>query len=192
MTQRWVTIVLGAAVVALAVLLAYRSAPQAGGAHGAVDAGPTDAAAASTAAAAVADADLLTAPTFSFDGGLSLGDMVALDVPMEGGAQLPDKAPRSVRFGVVLVTFQGAQGASSLARSKADALTLATKLAEDAKKDFHGAVQRGDNGSMDDAGRMPRGALEPATEYALFTLPVGSVSDPVETPRGYWIVKRLE
>jgi len=34
--------------------------------------------------------------------------------------------------------------------------------------------------------------LEPAVEYAIFTLPVGSVSDPLETPRGYWIVKRTE
>jgi parvulin-like peptidyl-prolyl isomerase len=39
---------------------------------------------------------------------------------------------------------------------------------------------------------MPRGVLEPALEYTLFTLPVGGVSDPLETPRGYWIAKRTE
>jgi parvulin-like peptidyl-prolyl isomerase len=53
-------------------------------------------------------------------------------------------------------------------------------------------VVRGDNGSSDDVGRIPRGVLEPATEYMLFTMPVGSVSDPIETPRGYWIAKRTE
>jgi parvulin-like peptidyl-prolyl isomerase len=45
---------------------------------------------------------------------------------------------------------------------------------------------------MEDAGRIPRGVLEPAAEYALFTLSPGAVSDPVETPRGFWIVKRIE
>ena len=46
--------------------------------------------------------------------------------------------------------------------------------------------------TSDDIGRMPRGVLEPAVEYTLFTLPVGAVSDPLETPRGYWIAKRTE
>jgi hypothetical protein len=36
------------------------------------------------------------------------------------------------------------------------------------------------------------GILEPAPEYVLFTLGVGAVGGPVDTPRGYWIVKRLE
>jgi hypothetical protein len=187
-TERWVTIVLGAAAVALAVLLAYRSAPQ----KAESDAG-TDAGATATASSSAPDASELALPSISLDASLlGSSDLSMNDDRPDGAPRLPDKAPRAVRFGVVLVTFQGAQGASSLARSKADALSLATKLAEDARKDFHGAVQRGDSGSMDDAGRMPRGALEPATEYALFTLPVGGVSDPIETPRGYWVVKRLE
>jgi len=184
--QRWVTLVLGAAAVALAVLIAYRSAPQKTASDAGVEAGP-----AASASAATPDADL--ALSASSDASvLSLTDLLAPDDRGDSGMRLPDKAPRSVRFAVVLVTYQGAQGASSMARSKTDALSLATRLAEDAKKDFHGAVQRGDSGSMDDAGRMPRGALEPAAEYALFTLPVGGVSDPIETPRGYWIVKRTE
>jgi parvulin-like peptidyl-prolyl isomerase len=36
------------------------------------------------------------------------------------------------------------------------------------------------------------GILEPLAEYVLFSLPVDGVGGPVETPRGYWIVKRLE
>jgi hypothetical protein len=40
---------------------------------------------------------------------------------------------------------------------------------------------------------MPRGMLEPYIEYILFSLPKGAVcSEPIDTPRGYWIVKRLD
>jgi PPIC-type PPIASE domain len=105
---------------------------------------------------------------------------------------LPEKAPRTVHFGVVLVSYSGAQGAPATARGKEAAIELVQKLAAEAKTDFHLAVSHGDAGSSDDVGRVPRGVLELAPEYALFTLPAGGVSDPVETPRGFWIVKRLD
>lgn len=105
---------------------------------------------------------------------------------------LPEGAPKSVRVGVVMITYAGAQGAPGNARSKADAFDLATKLAADAKSDFHGAVRRGDDGSADDVGRIPRGVLELAVEYSIFTLPVGQIGGPIDTPRGFWIVKRIE
>ena len=105
---------------------------------------------------------------------------------------LPPDAPRTVRFGVVLVSYAGAEDAPRGARSKKDALELAEKLAAQAKTDFHAAVRRGDDGSMDDVGSMQRGYIEPAPEYELFTLPVGGVSDPVDTPRGFWIIKRIQ
>lgn len=116
----------------------------------------------------------------------------------DGGAvpSLPDKAPQKVRFGVVLVAYRGAQSTASdgppSARSKKEALELAQKLAVDAQSDFHGAVGRGDPGSNDDLGRVPRGVLEPAPEYVLFTMPAGTVSEPIDTPRGFWIVKRID
>jgi hypothetical protein len=90
------------------------------------------------------------------------------------------------------MTFAGTQGAPPGARSKSEALGLAQKLATDAKTDFHAAVVRGDGGSTDDVGHIPRGVLELGTEYVAFTIAVGSVSDPLETPRGYWIIKRLD
>ena len=34
--------------------------------------------------------------------------------------------------------------------------------------------------------------LELGVEYALFTLAPGQVSEPVDTPRGFWIMKRIE
>jgi hypothetical protein len=98
--------------------------------------------------------------------------------------------PKAVRFGVVLVAYAGAEDAPRGARTKHDALELAQKLASQAKTDFHAAVRRGDEGSADDVGSMRRGVLEPAPEFVLFSLPQGGVSDPIDTPRGYWIIKR--
>jgi hypothetical protein len=104
---------------------------------------------------------------------------------------LPDTAPQAVRFGVIQFSYQGAQFAADAARSKEQAKQRALAAVEEAKKDFAAAVARGDQGSRADAGRIPRGILEPAAEYVLFTLPKGEVaSQPVETPRGYWIVRR--
>jgi hypothetical protein len=105
---------------------------------------------------------------------------------------LPEGTPKQVRIGVVIVAYAGAQGTTPGSRSKKEALEVATKLAADAKTDFHGAVLRGDSGSADDVGHIPRGVLELGTEYVVFTMPVGTISDLLETPRGYWIVKRLD
>jgi hypothetical protein len=103
---------------------------------------------------------------------------------------LPPGTPKIVRFGVVLVAYAGAEDAPRGARTKHDALELAQKLSAQAKTDFHAAVRRGDEGSSDDVGSMRHGVLEPAPEYVLFSLPQGGVSDPIDTPRGYWIIKR--
>lgn len=106
--------------------------------------------------------------------------------------QLPADAPRQVGFGVVLVEYRGAQGASKAARTRAEAAAKAEELRALADKDFASAVKSGDKGSMDNAGSMPRGILEPGPERVLFGLRVGEVGGPVDTPRGYWVVKRLE
>jgi hypothetical protein len=127
------------------------------------------------------------------DGGALLVPDIRSDLPgFDDGGVLSDKAPKSVRFGVVLVQWAGAQGAPANARSQREALALANDLAEEAKKDFPATVKKGDSGSTGDAGRMHKGILEPGPERVLFSLPVGEVGGPVETPRGYWIVKRLE
>jgi parvulin-like peptidyl-prolyl isomerase len=105
--------------------------------------------------------------------------------------ELPANAPKEVSFGVVQVTYQGAQSAPKDARSKADAKAKASALAQEAKQDFAAAVSKGDRGSTGDAGRVPRDVLEPVVEYLLFTLPKGEVyPEPIDTPRGYWIIRR--
>jgi hypothetical protein len=144
----------------------------------------------------------------SDDGGAYLlTDLMDPHVRVDGGAgstmsdgspvpPLPSTVPHQLRFGVVLVSYAGAQpgpsGVRPSQRSKGDARALADRLLATAGQDFHAAVQQGDSGSADDVGRVKLGILEPAPEYVLFTLPVDGVGGPIDTPRGYWIVKRLE
>src|SRR5260221_5433221 len=107
--------------------------------------------------------------------------------------ELPADAPKSVSFGVVLVTYRGAEGAPSDARTKESALAKAKELLPDARRDFAEATRKGDRGSTAQAGSMPRGVLEPGLEYILFTLKKGEVyGEPLDTPRGYWLLRRGE
>jgi len=104
---------------------------------------------------------------------------------------LPNSAPQQLSFGVVQFTYQGAQFAGSDARSKELSRQKAEATLELAKQDFAAAVSKGDRGSTSDAGRIPRGVLEPPIEYVLFTLDKRTVYPTViDTPRGYWIVRR--
>ena len=139
------------------------------------------------------------------DAGDAVDEPLAVDPQLTGGSDagsrlptgepapaLAAEAPKTIVFGVILVTYKGAQGAPSNARSHEAALELAKQLAVDAKEDFKATVAKGDKGSMENAGRMPRGMLEPAPEFVLFSLAKDGVSDPVDTPRGFWIVRRIE
>jgi hypothetical protein len=105
---------------------------------------------------------------------------------------LPATAPNDVVFGAILLTFEGAQGAPAKARSKPLALELAKRLVPSAVANFDEAAKQGDQGSTANAGSIRRGILEPSVEYALFTLEKGTVyPEPIETPRGYWIMRRI-
>ncbi len=160
-----------------------------GGAHRAAAPGTVDANADTAVAAdAAASAELARAPVP--ENGEAADGVAA---PDGSGAALDlGKAPKSMVIGVVLIQFAGAQGAAPGTRSKADALKLAEELAVAAREDFAAAVKRGDAGSTVDAGKMFRGILEPSVEYAVFSLEKEAVSEPVETPRGFWIVRRVK
>jgi PPIC-type PPIASE domain len=202
LVQRASSIALSLAAVALSCLLAFRAAPSlassAPPAASAPDSGILDSGAAPTADSTL-DAD--AASFFALHEPTPVEPVELPEVP-EGGVHLADGtpvaplgrgAPRHVRFGVVLVTYEGAEGAPEKgARHKSDALSLATRLGDEARQDFHATVQRGDSGSTDDVGEVERGVLEPAPEAVLFALPVGGVSGVIDTPKGFWIVKRLE
>lgn len=105
---------------------------------------------------------------------------------------LPTSAPNKVKLGVVLFKYKGSQGASDSTRSRESAQALAKEAVEIAKKDFEAAVKKGDRGSAANIGWMKQRILERSVEYAVFSLAQGDVSpEPVDTPRGYWVVKRL-
>jgi hypothetical protein len=104
---------------------------------------------------------------------------------------LPPDTPRAVRIGVVLVRYSGAQLAPLDAPPRDTAYNRAKQLLELAKKDFAAAVKDGDVGSAIDIGAVHRGILEPGTQYVVFTLAPGSVSEILDTPRGLWIVRRI-
>lgn len=194
--QSWASLLIGAAAVFLVGWLTYeqmgharlRAEPEAGAATaGSADAAAPASSSASTDAGNGSGPGPMTALDTSADGGLSLFNTILID----SGA-MPSGAPRTVKLGVVLVQFTGAEGASSSARAKPDALKHAQELAEQARADWKATVKAGDPGSSEDIGRIPRGVLERTTEVAVFSLAAGDISEPLETPRGYWVVKRLE
>jgi hypothetical protein len=127
------------------------------------------------------------------DDGGSLPSTEGFETFPDGGRvpELPNSAPQQVSFGVVQFAYQGSQFAGSESRSKDQARQKAEEALELAKHDFSAAVSKGDRGSTTDAGRIPRGVLEPPIEYVLFMLDKRTVSPTViDTPRGFWIVRR--
>lgn len=184
--QRWASILVGAAIIAVVGWMTL----EAQNAHPIKKDTTSSAASASAAppATAPAEADAgAPAADLDVDGGLFLPTLSLGDAGV-----MPSGAPRSVKIGVVLVSFAGAEGAPPNARSKKDAQAIAERLGADARSDFHRAVTGGDPGSADDIGRLPRGVLDARTEVAVFGLAPGDVSEVLETPRGYWIVKRID
>jgi hypothetical protein len=200
--QRWTAVLFGALIAGFIVLVVTeRGGGLRPGSATAADAGSDaagDAAPAATAAVDAGeptDADAPDDPSAVPPGEPSLtatSDAGGTLLSGEAPPALGPEAPKSVVFGVILIQYKGAQGAPTKARSREDALALAKQLAVEAKEDFKAAVAKGDKGSMENAGRMPRGMLEPAPEYVLFSLAKDGVSDPVDTPRGFWIARRIE
>jgi hypothetical protein len=193
-TQRWATILVGAAVIGLVGWITLEQVERLPTPRRASDAG-AEAAASDASSALVAtgapDVDAAPPPAIdAVDAGLSSLSLDALSLTDAG--PLPSSAPRAVKIGVVLVQWQGAEGAATSTRPKAEALARANELAQQAKGDFRRAVTQGDPGSAEDIGRIPRGTLESRTEMVLFSMSPGDVSDVIETPRGYWVVKRIE
>jgi len=101
----------------------------------------------------------------------------------------------SVRASHILLMYQGSER-SSASRSKDEALTqiqqIKTKI--DGGADFASlASQHSDCPSKakgGDLGSFGRGQMVGAFETSAFGMPVGGMSDVVETPFGYHLIKR--
>jgi PPIC-type PPIASE domain len=204
--QRALSIVLSFAAVVLSAVLAFKSAPGLADVAASPHDGESERSSARSTRGAL-DAGLLDAAEaprgdLAFDAAVPVtpeptpAEVAGADFHLADGTLVPalgKAAPAHVRFGVVLLNYEGAEGAPEKgARHRSEALSLATKLAEEARTDFHAVVARGDSGSSDDVGAVTRGVLEPGSEAVLFGLPVGGVSGVIDTPRGFWIAKRLE
>jgi hypothetical protein len=184
--QRWGSIALGAAAVVVAGWMTVESLDPAPIKKEA-DAGVVPPPLASSSATAKTD------PVLALDASAPINLDAGLSMPsLSFDASVPTGAPRAVKLGIVVVTWAGAEGASSNARPKAQAKEVAEGLVSVARADFHQAVSKGDSGSADDMGRFPRGILDPNVEAVVFALGQNDVSEVVETPRGFWIVKRLD
>jgi PPIC-type peptidyl-prolyl cis-trans isomerase-like protein len=147
-------------------------------------------AASASASAAAAIASTTTTPP-----GASSSPAVA-----SAAAATPQSAPDAIIAQHVLVAYKGAKGApKSVTRSKADAKTRAQEalgkirsgaVFEDIVKSYSddtGTVDR-----MGSIGKRQRQDLDPAFATAAFALKVGDVSDVVESPFGFHIIKRTQ
>lgn len=115
-------------------------------------------------------------------------------------ASAPAPPPDAIIAQHVLVAYKGAKRApKGVTRSKADAKARAAEgLAKvRAGTPFEDVVKEysDDTGSVDrmgSLGKFRREDMDPAFAAAAFALAVGQVSDPVETPFGFHIIKRTQ
>lgn len=118
-----------------------------------------------------------------------------------GAAAIPSAAtvePTSVAAQHVLVAYKGADGApKGVARSKVDAKKRADEVLAKAKAgtDFTALVSEysDDPAAKERAGsvgKFTRDKMVKPFSDAAFALPVGGVSDPVETKYGFHVIKR--
>lgn len=100
----------------------------------------------------------------------------------------------------ILVRFAGARNAPpEITRTRDEAQALAAELRTRAAApgaDFEAiAREASEDGSRDrggDMGWLGRGRLAPAYEASAFGLPVGSISEPVETEFGFHVIQRVQ
>lgn len=106
---------------------------------------------------------------------------------------LPDGAPERVKLGVALFAYEGAQGVPGAFRSQKAALELAKAAISASGGEFSKLLAKADPGSRDDVGWIRRGVLERSVERAVFLQDKGTTSkEPIDTPRGYWVVQRSQ
>jgi NIMA-interacting peptidyl-prolyl cis-trans isomerase 1 len=118
--------------------------------------------------------------------------------PAASASALP--APDTIIAQHILVAYRTAKRApNGVMRSKADAMARATEALGEIRggMTFEDAVRKysDDAGSADrlgSVGKFRREAMDPVFSAAAFALRVGQVSEVVETPFGFHIIKRTQ
>ena len=108
------------------------------------------------------------------------------------------ETPEEIAARHILIAYKGAER-SEAKRTKAEAKALAGEVLAKARgdgADFAGLAKKHSDGPSKekggDLGIFKKGAMAPAFEEAAFKLKVGEISDVVETPFGFHIIKRTK
>jgi peptidyl-prolyl cis-trans isomerase NIMA-interacting 1 len=125
----------------------------------------------------------------------------ATEAPPSAAAATAAPVREIVGAAHILVAYKGALGApKTIARSKVDAKKRADEALQrlrDNKASFEQLVKEysDDPLSVPTAGAIgnfERNVMPPAFSDATFDLPVGGISEVVETPRGFHIIRRVK
>ncbi|HEX4354039.1 MAG TPA: peptidylprolyl isomerase, partial [Polyangiales bacterium] len=113
----------------------------------------------------------------------------------------PALGPERIAARHILIGYKGSpQQVPGVTRSQADALKIAeqvNKLAHDPTTDWNALAEKytdepGGKHTGGDLGKFGHGQMVPAFERAAFALEVGQISNVVESPFGYHIIRRYE
>lgn len=115
-----------------------------------------------------------------------------------GAAPDPASGDRELSAAHILIMYEGSERApAEITRSKEEALEVATSVAKQAQApgaDFAMLARVYSNGPSapkgGDLGIFPASQMIPQFSAAVLRLQIGEVSDPVETPFGYHIIRR--
>lgn len=140
---------------------------------------------------------LVPDPSALGDGGAAASPSAA---PTAGAAQGQAGQPDRVHVAHVLVAHtESIMHAPTITRNVDQARQFATQIAQRARggEDFRGLARAnsdepGHEGKGGDLGFITRGQTVEPFERAAFALPVGGISDVVQTQFGFHVIKRLE
>lgn len=118
----------------------------------------------------------------------------------ESESTAPAEGPTEVGARHILISYKGAMRAAAyIDRTKEQAEMLATELQEKATSgaDFEELARKhsddpGSASSGGSLGKFARGQMVKEFSDAAFALPVGGVSDVVESPFGFHVIQRTE
>lgn len=112
----------------------------------------------------------------------------------------PPSGPARIGAKHILISFKGAEHPiAGVTRSESDARMLAEEIARKAKDgaDWNTLASQytdepGSKETGGDLGKFGRGQMVKSFELAAFALPVGTISDVVQSPFGFHVIQRYE